>query len=384
MTATAITHVACLTPTGTGAIAVLAIHGDDGWRVVRELFRAASGQSLPESPREAGTVWFGRIADSGIADEVVLTIKQHTPVLWLELHTHGGRQVVDWMIEVLVGKGLTACSWEQFLRLGNDAAGDAAAWELLARAPTARTAMILLDQAQGAWRAELAGIAALCRAHQTTAAINRVDELLRQARLGMHLLAPWVVVVAGPPNVGKSSLVNALAGFQRSIVAAIAGTTRDVVSTVVAIDGWPVDLRDTAGLREDASGLEAAGIERARAAIKTADLILWLIDAVEPDLSTSLGTNSNNDPDQLTILNKCDLVEKLPAIIVDVRVSARTGAGLPELCAAISGKLAPNPPAGRAGIPYQASHIAALDQIRLALTAGDMQTAGELLCPLQS
>jgi tRNA modification GTPase len=67
--------------------------------------------------------------------------------------------------------------------------------------------------------------------------------------LGRHLTRPWRVVVAGAPNVGKSSLINALAGFTRTVVTAVPGTTRDVVATAAAIDGWPVELIDTAGLR---------------------------------------------------------------------------------------------------------------------------------------
>ena len=83
------------------------------------------------------------------------------------------------------------------------------------------------------------------------------------------------MVVAGAPNVGKSSLVNALAGFQRSVVSEIAGTTRDVVSVQLAFDGWPVELTDTAGLRE-AEGLEAEGVARANRALAEADLVLWV------------------------------------------------------------------------------------------------------------
>src|SRR5207244_11945531 len=76
-----------------------------------------------------------------------------------------------------------------------------------------------------------------------------LDELARYAGVGRHLTAPWRVAVAGAPNVGKSSLVNALAGYQRSVVAPTPGTTRDVVTALLAIDGWPVELADTAGLR---------------------------------------------------------------------------------------------------------------------------------------
>jgi len=381
MTVDLATHVACLTPAGTGAIAVLAIRGPDAWPVLRELFRPASHQELPEQPRESGAIWFGRIGDGRIADEVVLTVKQIAPTICLELHTHGGRQVADWVIELLLEKGLTQCSWERFLHL-TDSIGDADAWQQLARAPTVRTATILLDQAQGALRSKLTAVVDSCRGGRTAEATERVDEILQYSRLGMHLISPWIVVVAGPPNVGKSSLVNALAGFERSIIAPVAGTTRDVVSTVTAIDGWPVELRDTAGLRVEATGLEAAGIERAQAAVDGADLVLWLSDAIGPTAVAAAAPNRRVVSECLTVLNKCDLVGTTPAMSADIRISARTGAGLFELCAAISRKLVPSPPARRSGVPYLSSQIAALLHIRSALTSNGATTVGEALAAL--
>jgi hypothetical protein len=92
------------------------------------------------------------------------------------------------------------------------------------------------------------------------------------------LTTPWRVTVAGAPNVGKSSLVNALAGYQRSVVSATPGTTRDVVTTVIALDGWPVELSDTAGMRDDAVRWRARKYSRGGAA-READLCLWVLDA---------------------------------------------------------------------------------------------------------
>ena len=84
------------------------------------------------------------------------------------------------------------------------------------------------------------------------------------APLGLHLARPWQVVVAGPPNVGKSSLINALAGYPRAIVHWAPGTTRDAVTVETVLDGWPVELCDTAGLRTAGDAVERAGIELAR------------------------------------------------------------------------------------------------------------------------
>src|SRR5206468_2220750 len=106
----------------------------------------------------------------------------------------------------------------------------------------------------------------------------------------------------GAPNVGKSSLVNALAGYQRSIVAPTPGTTRDVVATTLAIDGWPVELSDTAGLHGEGEQLERAGMARARAAAAAADLCVWVLDGsaapvwLGPEITAPL-----------TVINKIDL-----------------------------------------------------------------------------
>jgi tRNA modification GTPase len=96
--------------------------------------------------------------------------------------------------------------------------------------------------------------------------------------LGNHLVNPWKVVLAGPPNVGKSSLINALVGFQRSIVFDQPGTTRDVVSVQTAMDGWPIELSDTAGIRSATDAIEAEGVERAQAQLASADLVILVTD----------------------------------------------------------------------------------------------------------
>jgi tRNA modification GTPase len=360
------TRVACLTPAGTGAIAVLGIHGSDAWPVIRKLFRPASVQPLPDSPDKPGTVWFGNISDRGVADEAVLTIKQISPATILELHVHGGRQVVEWLLDLLCGSGLAKCTWEELLS-SFETCGDADAWAMLARAPTVRTAAVLLDQAHGAFAKSLSEVRAAHAAGRTIEALQKVEELLQWLPLGMHLVEPWRVVVAGLPNVGKSSLVNAIAGFQRSVVAPIPGTTRDVVSTRIAIDGWPVELFDTAGLRAEGDHLEAAGIERARAAVESADLVLWLVDATDVERTSPSRDASRQGAEFLTILNKCDLANPRSTCGEDVRVSAHTGDGVLEILTAISRKLIPNLPAPGTGIPYLPSHGDLLRDLKAAL-----------------
>ena len=106
-----------------------------------------------------------------------------------------------------------------------------------------------------------------------------LEALAARWHVGRHVVEPFRVVIAGAPNVGKSSLANAIAGYQRTIVSPTPGTTRDLVSTALAVEGWPIVLTDTAGLRLAGEDLEGRGIEQARAALAGADVVLWVLDA---------------------------------------------------------------------------------------------------------
>jgi tRNA modification GTPase len=318
------TIVACLTPPGKAAIATVALRGPNAWPMVRSLFQPANG-ALPETP-SAGRFWFGRFGVD-YRDEIVLAVKDDG----VELHCHGGVEVVRMIQDLFVERGAVVVGWRQFC-------GDSAPLlDMLAHAPTARTAGILLDQVNGGW-------------NHVQRNVQRLAQLIP---LGQHLIEPWKIVIAGAPNVGKSSLMNALAGFTRSVVAPTPGTTRDVVTLRIAIDGWPIELADTAGIRLTASELERQGIERAHGAIAEADLRLWLLDAAAAPVfpGDSEGWHF--------VINKIDLPaawdwESVPAAL---RISAQTQAGLRELCEVISRALVPAPPTPGEAVPCLPEHI---------------------------
>ena len=346
------TWVSLLTPPGAGAIATVEVRGPSAWPIARELFRPA-GKPLPEQP-VLHRFWFGRLGDAG--DEVILAVKavEHPAGrgvpgegVVLELHCHGGRRVVRWVIEQFTARGCVessrsggrqllsgGCQPPEFFALGGLTPPAPSAIDLLPHAPTLRTASILLDQHHGAFDRAVRHIL-----DHIERAGPLLADLARFAPIGHHLVSPWRVVVAGPPNVGKSSLVNALAGYQRSVVSEVAGTTRDVVTVPVAFDGWPVELIDTAGLRA-AAGLEAEGIDRAKQALVEADLVLWVMDEPHPPPSAALA-----------VFNKCDL-RPAPPGFVGVRTSALTGFGIAELVAAIVRRLVPHVPEPGAAVPY--------------------------------
>jgi tRNA modification GTPase len=336
--------IACLTPPGKGALATLGLAGPRAWPAVRELFVPRRGE-LPEQP-EAGRFWLGRVGDD-VADDAVLAVPQVEPITCVEVHVHGGREVPRWLTELFAARGLVETgSWTDFLALRRvDLLASLLAGRL-ASAPTVRTAAIVLDQASGTLRQALQRLLAHLEAGEREWYEAELAELRRWARLGEHLTRPWRVVLAGAPNVGKSSLLNALAGYQRSIVAPTPGTTRDVVTATLAIDGWPVEVCDTAGLREAGEGLEGLGIEQARDAAAGADLCLWLLDAsCEPAWPPEGASNVR------LVVNKIDrpAAWDLGRAAEAVRVSAATGQGLDDLCAAVSRWLVPEvPPPGTA------------------------------------
>jgi tRNA modification GTPase len=382
------TWIACLTPPGQSALATLGVYGPRAWEALRRLFRRRSGAELsptPPSPNlgeggvgDSGCFWLGRIGGE-VADEVVVAVKQTEPMPWLEVHGHGGREVVRFLIELFREQGLHLCSWEDFLRKTSADALRAEAAIALAHAATPRTAGILLDQQQGALGQALEAIQQALECGDTPGAAAGLARLTRYATVGQHLTQPYRVVVAGAPNVGKSSLVNALAGYQRSIVAATPGTTRDVVTTRLALDGWLIELADTAGQRSEAEALEEQGIRRAQATAAAADLCLWLLDSSTPPVWPSEPFAA-----VLYVVNKSDLAPAWDASSVPyaVRVSALTGAGLPELCAVVIARLVPDPPPPGAAVPFTPRLCEGIDQAHRVLVAGDAAEARRLVAYL--
>jgi tRNA modification GTPase len=320
----------------------------------------------------------------------------------VELHLHGGRSVVAAVLEALsLVEGLRAAEPGEFTRRAfENGRIDLAEAEGLADLLTAETqsqrraAMALaggmLSRRIEGWQEQLLSVAAAVEALLDFSDEGDVSDALAPSwhlslgrlsgELRSLLSAPPVerlrdgirVVIAGPPNAGKSSLLNWLAGRRAAITSAIAGTTRDVIEAPMAIGGAPFLLVDTAGLRESVDEIESEGIELARQHLDRADLILWLGEPGDCPLTDR----------SIMVASKADLWPQGERPQADVHVSAETGEGIPLLIELLIER-------GRALLPQEgevainARHRAALeeclDALRSAGASSDLLIVSENL-----
>lgn len=362
-------YVACLTPPGAAAIATVGLFGKNAWSMVAPHFRPR-GEQKP-SATDAERFLLGRLGEADTADEVVVTIDDAADRQRVAIHCHGGAGVVRWLLELFRRSGGVEITWEEWLRGTSASTLRAEAAIALAHALTLRTAGILLDQYHGALERELQAIEAAIATGDRSTAITKLRELAAWIPVGRHLTQPWRIVVAGAPNAGKSSLINALLGFQRAITSPLPGTTRDLVTALTAVDGWPVELIDSAGMRTGAAGLEALGIARAAEALAKADLCLWVVDRTQkPPVLPPMNLTCRS----LIVCNKTDLAEQWNPwgfTGAALNVSALTGEGINALAAAVIGALVPHSPPSGAAVPFTeaiSEHIRTRYRLLTAMT----------------
>ncbi len=260
-------------------IATLAVRG-----------RAAIDRALPllglrtQAPT-IGRIYFGSVSlaelphqsgDANVQQEHIVACL--TSATSLEIHCHGGKAVSQRILDLVGSTGATIVAPDNFSQQTHSAVQHDARSALIA-ARTNRAASYWLHQLDGALERSVRAAIGSLESGRIEAAQRVLLEIERHADFAQRLASGWDIVIAGPPNVGKSSLLNALVGQERSIVNPEAGTTRDWVEAGTAIDGWPVRLSDTAGLRADADGaIESEGIELARKRVRDADLVLVVVD----------------------------------------------------------------------------------------------------------
>jgi tRNA modification GTPase len=213
------------------------------------------------------------------------------------------------------------------------------------------------------------------------AARSDLDDLIAAAQRGQKLRDGLHAVIVGPPNAGKSSLLNALAGSERAIVTEIAGTTRDLLREVVRIDGVELTLVDTAGLREGGDAIEREGMRRARAELSRADLAIVVLDARDPDAGRrAVAEAVAGVPQHLWLHNKADLLAVAAAAgPEDLVVSARSGLGLDALHARLRTLSQGEADAGAGAFTARARQVAALQRAGADLAAAATALADDTL-----
>jgi len=356
------------------AIAVVRISGPST-RAALETLMA----KLPE-PRRAGLRKLRHPQTKDVLDEALVLWfpgpQTETAEDMAELHLHGGRAVVAAVMDVLgIVPGLRPAEAGEFTRRAfENGRLDLTAVEGLAdlvsaeteaqRAQAMRQFQGLLGGRAETWRQRLIGALALVEARidfsdeadvpedligpALDAARELSDEIgltLRDEHRGERLRDGLVVAIAGPPNAGKSSLLNRLARREAAIVSPYAGTTRDVIEVHLDLGGYPVTLLDTAGVRESEDPVEQEGVRRARARAAAADLVLWVED-VESSAGHVVRKNELKTilKKEWLVHNKADLIcsggVQIKTAEHEFEISALTGLGMDALVAALTGHAA--------------------------------------------
>ena len=224
--------------------------------------------------------------------------------------------------------------------------------------------------------------------------IDKLGNVFKEARQGALVRDGMRVVIAGRPNAGKSSLLNALSGRESAIVTSIEGTTRDVLREHIHIDGMPLHIIDTAGLRESPDEVEQIGIQRAWQEIQQADRVLLLVDSRQSQLTNPQDiwpefVEQLQNPDKITLVrNKIDLSNEAAGLFTSnkhdtyIGISAATGAGIDDLKQHLKTIMGYSE-TGESGFTARRRHLDALERAQSFLNSGKAQlhgyAAGELL-----
>ncbi|MEO6461456.1 MAG: tRNA uridine-5-carboxymethylaminomethyl(34) synthesis GTPase MnmE, partial [Candidatus Eisenbacteria bacterium] len=413
------TIAALATPPGISALAVVRLSGPAAVEIADCVFQGR--RTLGDLP--ARTLAYGRAADGAgeMLDEVTAVVLRApasaTGEDVVEITCHGGTRSAPRLLAALLAAGARNARAGEFTeRAFLSGRIDLAQAEAVADVIHAETDLahrLAARQIAGGLSRGLSAVAESLRdalaeiearvdfaedvggvivpapvAAALTAAEAALDRLLTGADLGRRAREGARVVLAGRPNAGKSSLFNALLGEDRALVTAEPGTTRDALAERLDLEGMPVRLLDTAGLRE-AISIEALGVERARRELATADLVLWVIDGSRPRSAEDRAADLlvAGQP-HVIARSKADLpVAAAPTDLAGeaVAVSAVTGEGLPALRAALARALRDGRPSGAAAeaLVTNGRHIDALRRAREAIAAARVgaaaDTPGELV-----
>ncbi len=378
------TIVALASPSGAGAIAVIRISGNDAIAVSKSIFNSVSGKDITK--QKTHTLHLGHIVDdTKVIDQVLLSIfkgpNSYTGENTIEISCHGSTYIQQQIIQLLLRKGCRIANAGEFtLRSFLNGKMDLSQAEAVAdliSSDNEASHQIAMQQMRGGFsneikqlRQELLNFASLIELEldfaeedvafadrtQFRELLNRIEFVLKRLidsfAVGNVIKNGIPVAIVGEPNVGKSTLLNALLNEERAIVSEIAGTTRDTIEDELVIGGIGFRFIDTAGIRETADVIESLGIRKTFEKIEQAQVVLYLVDGSRlsvdgklEDLLLEVGKTRNQFPQKpiLVIINKMDLISPENISIIDkklttnnqqlttIYISAKENIGVDEL-----------------------------------------------------
>lgn len=367
------TIAAIATPVGEGGISIIRVSGEKAIEISDSVFRAKNGKKISEM--NTYTMRYGNIIDretDDIIDEVIVALmkgpKSFTAEDVVEINCHGGVVATNKVLEQVIKAGARIAEPGEFTKRaflnGRIDLSQAEAVMDIISAKTEVSMKAAVQQSKGRLSREinvlcdnlLNVLAAIEHTvdfteddeeidpsvtenikHKVEEFLQNTNNLLETAEEGKIIREGLSMVIVGKPNVGKSSLLNVLLNEKRAIVTDIAGTTRDVIEEYINLDGIPIKIVDTAGIRDTEDIVEKIGVEKSREKINEADLVVLMLD-----MSRELNNEdreiieSVKDKKYICILNKVDLNTKLNDKIVDelenkIEISTVTGFGIDVL-----------------------------------------------------
>ena len=359
------TIAAISTPVGEGGIGIVRISGDDTLQIINKIFKSPSGENWY---RGSHRLYYGHIvnpADGRIIDEVLMSVMMaphtYTRENVAEINCHGGMVPMLEVLKVVLSSGARQALPGEFTKRaflnGRLDLNQAESVIDIIRAKTGSSLKVAMNQLRGDLsdkirhiQDQMLGMLAELEAaidfpedeveeRKSSAMISnaasvmaQLDELIESAETGRIYREGICTVIAGRPNVGKSSLLNALLRENRAIVTEVPGTTRDIIEEMLNIKGIPLRLIDTAGIRRTEDYVEKIGVQKTRESLESADMVLLVVDVI----------NGFTDEDRdilakfkakkiIVIMNKIDLDGDILIDLHDlpvVNISAKTGEGL--------------------------------------------------------
>lgn len=366
------TIAAVATAIGEGGIAIIRVSGNKALEVVNKIFKGKSNREIYDM--KPYTMRYGHILDENheIIDEVIISFmkgpRSFTAEDTVEINCHGGVIATNKVLQSVIKAGARLAEPGEFTkRAFLNGRIDLSQAEAVMDIITAKTDLSMksaMAQSQGrlskeinTLRAQVLDVLALIEyavdfteddeepdetipirvKENVVNLITKIDSLLTTAEEGKIIRDGLSMVIVGKPNVGKSSLLNSLLNEKRAIVTDIAGTTRDVIEEYINLNGIPIRLVDTAGIRETDDIVEKIGVEKSKEKINEADLVVFMLDVSrELDDEDIEIIDYIKDRKYIVLLNKVDLAKKIqPAMIEELKnkieISAKTGLGIQSL-----------------------------------------------------